>query len=325
MVNSLTTDEFEKRWAAIESTWSTQNKRVVRYLVRTWIPLRHKFVRAWTNDCMHFGNHTASRVESQHSSFKYYLGSGNSSFDTLFKRAHEQITNQQTRIRQALQESLSSVPRNSRLRTYKLLYHKVSIHALEMLTMERNRMLDLGEYVINRCGCVLQYTHGLPCACYQFYSEKSHGGLYLDDIHYFWRTLQYAEADEYPNEQVRQAVHHDKDYFQSLVDEVLNADPAVIRRMSQVLEDELHPDGTDIPEPQASPPRKGRPATSRTLKRNKSAFEYSRSSSRGRGSSSSSRGRSSGRSSGRTTQSSAGINFSFNLSGKCPILPLFLC
>ena len=79
-----------------------------------------------------------------------------------------------------------------------------------------------------------------------------------------------------------------------MVDEVLKADPAVVRRLSQVLEDELHPDGADIPEPYASPPRKGRPTTSKTLRRNKSAFEYNRSSSRGRGSRFSSRGRSSG-------------------------------
>ncbi|XP_057540750.1 uncharacterized protein LOC130818604 [Amaranthus tricolor] len=84
--------------------------------------------------------------------------------------------------------------------------------------------------------------------------------------------------------------------------------------MAEVLEYELHPDGADIPEPYASPPRKRRPSTSKTMRRRKSSFEYSRSSSRGRGSRSSSRGRSSGRSSGRETQSSVGIKFSFNLS-----------
>ena len=97
----------------------------------------------------------------------------------------------------------------------------------------------------------------------------------------------------------------------------------MLRRLSQVLEYELHPDGADIPEPYASPPRKGRPSTSKNLRRNKSVFEYSRSSSRGRGSRSSSRERSSGRSSGRETQSSVGIKFSFNLSGTCLTFPLF--
>ncbi|XP_057516016.1 protein FAR1-RELATED SEQUENCE 2-like [Amaranthus tricolor] len=93
LVQSSTIGEFEERWQVIVNTWSIRNKKVVRYLAGTWIPLREKFVRAWTNDCLHMVNQTTSRVESQHSSFKYYLGSGNSSFDTLFKRAHAQITN----------------------------------------------------------------------------------------------------------------------------------------------------------------------------------------------------------------------------------------
>ena len=98
------------------------------------------------------------------------------------------------------------------------------------------------------------------------------------------------------NEEVRHANADDKEYFQSLIDEVLKADPAILQRMSQVLEDELHLDGTDIPEAHASPPRRGRPTTCKTFRRNKSAFEYNRSFSKGRGSRSSSRGRLSGHS-----------------------------
>ena len=143
----------------------------------------------------------------------------------------------------------------------------------------------------------------------------SHGAFYVDDIYQFCSTLRYTEVGDETNEGVQFANANDKKYFQSLVDEVLKFDPAVTRRMSQVLEYELHPDGAEIPEPYASPHRKGRSSTSTTMRRNKSAFEYSRSSSRGRGSRSSSRGRSSGRSSGRDTQSSVGIKFSFILSG----------
>ena len=176
-------------------------------------------------------------------------------------------------------------------------------------------MLDLGDYVLNKCGCVLQRTHGLSCACYLYMSIGSQGAWYLDDIHLFWSTLTYTEVGDDTNEGVRHANADDKEYFQSLVDEVLKSDPAVVRRLSQVLEYELHPDGADIPECYANPPRKGRPTTSKTLRRIKSTFEYSRSSSRGRGSRSSSCGRSSGRSSGRETKSSVGIKFSFNLSG----------
>ena len=79
----------------------------------------------------------------------------------------------------------------------------------------------------------------------------------------------YTEVGVDTNEGVRHANADEKEYFQSLVDEVLKADPTVVRHLSQVLEDELHPDGADIPEPYASPPRKGRATTSKNLRRNK--------------------------------------------------------
>ena len=59
--------------------------------------------------------------------------------------------------------------------------------------------------------------------------------------------MTYTEVGDDTNEGVRHANADDKEYFQSLVDEVLKADPAVVRLLSQVLEDELHPDGADIP------------------------------------------------------------------------------
>ena len=133
------------------------------------------------------GNQTTSRVESQHSSFKYY--SGNSSFDTLFKRAHTQITNRQSKIQQALQESMNSISRSLCYNWMRLLYHHVSIHAFELLQLEHNRMLELGDYVFDKCGCALQITHGLPCACYFYLSIRSQGSLYLDDIHPFWKNI----------------------------------------------------------------------------------------------------------------------------------------
>ena len=131
LVHSSTAAEFQNRWESIVATWSTRNKRVVRYLSGTWIPHKEKFVRAWMNNCLHIGNQTTSRVESQHSSFKYYLGSNNRSFDTLFKRAHAQITKQQSKIRQALQESMNSIARSMQNNFMKPLYHHVSIFALE--------------------------------------------------------------------------------------------------------------------------------------------------------------------------------------------------
>ena len=103
------------------------------------------------------------------------------------------------------------------------LYRHVSIFALEQVLLEHNRMLELGDYVFDKCGCALQSIHGLPCACYFFFSIKIQGSLYLDDIHPFWKTLMYIEAEVDTNEGVRHINADDKEYFQSLVDEVLKS------------------------------------------------------------------------------------------------------
>lgn len=87
-------------------------------------------------------NHTTGRIESQHSLFKYNLGSGNSSFDTLFKRVHAQITIQQSKIQQARQKSTNIILRSLHYQWVPPLYRHVSIHVLELLMLEHNRMID---------------------------------------------------------------------------------------------------------------------------------------------------------------------------------------
>ena len=57
-----------------------------------------------------------------------------------------------------------------------------------------------------------------------------------DDIHPFWKTLLYIEVEVDTNEGVRHGNIDDKEYFQSLVDEVLKADPAVVRHMFNWIE-----------------------------------------------------------------------------------------
>ena len=80
---------------------------------------------------------------------------------------------------------MNSVARSLRQHFFRPLYSYVSMHALEQLRLEHNRMLDLDDYVLNKCGCLLQHTHGLPCAFYLYMSIDSQGALYLDDIHPF--------------------------------------------------------------------------------------------------------------------------------------------
>ena len=83
---------------------------------------------------------------------------------------------------------------------FKPLYRHVSIFALEQLQLEHNLMLDLSDYVFDKCGFTLQTTHGLLCAFYFYLSLSSQRSLYLNDIYPLWRTLTYTEVGADTNE-----------------------------------------------------------------------------------------------------------------------------
>lgn len=57
---------------------------------------------------------------------------------SIRKKAHAPMINQQARIRQALQESMSSIAQTSRLRPFEPLYRAVFVHALQIMSVEWN-------------------------------------------------------------------------------------------------------------------------------------------------------------------------------------------
>lgn len=107
---------------------------------------------------------------------------------TVFKGAHSHMTNKQSKIRQGLEESMSVIPRALRFRWMRPLYHKIFVHAILLLFVKHNHKLGFGDYVFDRCGCILQRTHGLPCTCRMYiYENAKVKYIYLDGIHPCWK------------------------------------------------------------------------------------------------------------------------------------------
>ncbi|XP_021762236.1 uncharacterized protein LOC110727010 [Chenopodium quinoa] len=64
-------------------------------------------------------------------------------------------------------------------------------------------------------------------------------------IHPFWKTLVVGvDIPVFVNDSTEEATH-----FRSLVDEVIGSDPVVLRNVSRIIEEELHPDHTNLEEP----------------------------------------------------------------------------
>ncbi|XP_021747898.1 uncharacterized protein LOC110713760 [Chenopodium quinoa] len=180
-------------------------------------------------------------------------------------------------------------------------------------------MRGLSYEVHERCGCALRITHGIPCACQIHDSMRVKKGLYCTQIHPFWQSLVIGDGVDIPefvDESAEEATH-----FRSLVDEVLASDPVTVRNVSRIIEDEMHPNHSDLEEPEVNHSTRGRPRDHST-RRNRSHFENVERNSSGR------RGRMSGQHSSRQNRQTESGGNGFNIE-QCryahllpiPILP----
>ncbi|XP_021756142.1 uncharacterized protein LOC110721312 [Chenopodium quinoa] len=220
------------------------------------------------------------KVESQHSAVKSWIESSTGSLDTVWARVHCQIGNQIVGIRNALEASRSKVGEKYRHMPLQRLNGKVSHYCLSVLYDETERLRELSCEVHVRCRCALWITNGIPCACQIYDSMRDKKWLYCSQIHPFWQSLVIGDdvdIPEFVNESAEEETH-----FRSLVNEVLASDPVTIWNVSRIIEDELHPNHSNIEEPEVNHSTRGRPQD-RSTKRDCSHFENVERNTSGRG------------------------------------------
>ncbi|XP_074265793.1 uncharacterized protein LOC141588240 [Silene latifolia] len=260
VINASTIDEFRSAWECFSEKW----EEMALYVISTWGKYRKKFVNCYTNQYFHLGNTATSRVESSHSLLKAWLKSNNLNLDTMWFRIHSMLEALHSKIRYELEVSRSR-PRNGD-RVFSLLQENVSINAIEIMEEEIKRGIELGNVLEEHCGCVLRVTHGLPCACALIQLQRTGKRVHLDDVHAFWRTLEYGNIGVPPKT-------HD-DELEKLFEEARACDPAKKRVIIEKLRDGLHPEDEEVKPPPVRENPKGRPRGSTT--RNKSGFEHAR-------------------------------------------------
>ncbi|KAK9098888.1 hypothetical protein Syun_025933 [Stephania yunnanensis] len=85
-------------------------KGLTEYLDNTWLKnYKEKFVSAWTNRLMHFGETTTQRVESAHSTLKVHLGNSKANFETLWHVVDGLLRIQHNNIKASFELSLNVV------------------------------------------------------------------------------------------------------------------------------------------------------------------------------------------------------------------------
>ena len=125
---------------------------------------KERFVTAWTNRYLNFGQRTTNRVESQHAALKRYLRNANSTMERIVEFVDQILKLQEARIKHSFETSKIKIGKLLRHPLFYNLHHKVSHAALDLIELELHK---LGSMQKNHgtCGCQLFITCGLPCAC----------------------------------------------------------------------------------------------------------------------------------------------------------------
>ncbi|KAJ3453719.1 hypothetical protein MRS44_017966 [Fusarium solani] len=133
----------------------------VGYLMETWLdPHKHKFVKAWVNQYLHFEQYVTSRCESIHKLVKSHLKNSQADLFEAWKAIKLVLSNQIAGLEANQAQQHASTPLQLSGAFYSHIRGWTSHQALRRVHAQRERLLK--EYPA--CTGVFTRTLGLPCA-----------------------------------------------------------------------------------------------------------------------------------------------------------------
>ncbi|KAK9291532.1 hypothetical protein L1049_019480 [Liquidambar formosana] len=207
-------EKFNSQWETVvlfatESEYLTQvdilhknfnnYPEALQYVSSSWLtPYKDRFVSAWTDTCMHFGNWTSNRVESAHARLKRQLGCSTLIFELSWGEVHSLIELQYTKIKASFEKSSIVAKHKFACAELKEIRGMVSIIALENILVQMRHARAIGVDA-STCGCANRRSHGLPCAHEIAEYKKEGRPIPLDCIDQFWRKLDILPATKKQN------------------------------------------------------------------------------------------------------------------------------
>ncbi|PWA55937.1 hypothetical protein CTI12_AA397510 [Artemisia annua] len=267
---STTEALFNKNWADFELFYKGK-KDALDYIKKNWFPWKEKFVSAWMEKYLHFGNRASSRAEGAHAKLKKYLQVSTGDFQQVKKKLSLAIEHEFNEIKVRLASERIKVPHNCNTPVFKELLYNLSLFALKEIHKQYVKAKD-GK--MTSCTGHFMASMGLPCA----HKIKHMKGsvLSLDLVHSHWRidTLSLIPEDD----------SHDDDTnkFVMLLDELrskyqvwpLHKKELAISMITKLVNEQDISFEPVIQRPRGRPPKakKKRGITSTT--RDPSRFEY---------------------------------------------------
>ncbi|XP_012850817.1 PREDICTED: uncharacterized protein LOC105970528 [Erythranthe guttata] len=266
LVESKTEEDYNDNYEDMVRRYGCYPK-LISYLDDTWLIYKHKFVKAWTNKILHFGNTSTSRVESAHKSSKGWINASTGGVNTIQYQLDSGVEYQLTKIKGEFSKCSLIRLHSSSYPVFQGLICKVTHKALNLLDDELKKP---GFEDPSLCDHVLWDTHALPCACRIALKIQQRDTFICMDLHPFWSTM-HVEEPEIPEAQMDRETNM-RDRIIRLATEVLEKDYMTQKMTADYMNSTIHPDTTHLAEPAYVIP-KGRPKDKPT-KRDKSGWEF---------------------------------------------------
>ncbi|KAJ9543535.1 hypothetical protein OSB04_023242 [Centaurea solstitialis] len=167
---------------AIKVLFYHTKKVAIEYIKKTWLPWKEKFVSAWTESYLHFGNRSSSRAEGAHAKLKLYLQVSTGGFQEVKEKICLAIKHEFNEIKVKLASERIQVLHKCNVPAFRELLYHVSHFALKEIHMQYEK-IEKG--TLSPCTGHFTATMGIPCA----HKIKHLQGitLSLDLIHPHWR------------------------------------------------------------------------------------------------------------------------------------------
>ncbi|KAG5521641.1 hypothetical protein RHGRI_034013 [Rhododendron griersonianum] len=138
VVLSASVTQYEERLRALKRDFQ-MFPTSLDYVEKNWlIPYKERFVGAWTDKVMHFGNLTSNRAESAHAALKHQLEHSQCNFDNIWEKMHRLILLQETEVKASFEKSLTSIPHEFRSPLFEMLRGVVSKNGMTHVLAARD-------------------------------------------------------------------------------------------------------------------------------------------------------------------------------------------
>ena len=148
------------KWTAL---FQAQDRtKLKRYLEREWMPVKHQFCHAWTDNCLHFGHRSTSWVEGAYNALKQKLKVSTGDLKYVVDNLEKLMLKQIKSHTYELEKSRIRYVQAHQIMLFEWVVDYVNPKALDKVLecWEKLRKKEIPA----SCSGVFERTMGLPCA-----------------------------------------------------------------------------------------------------------------------------------------------------------------